>query len=349
MRKKQKSSKMAAEQQASPAPKAPRLTQKRLRSIVQDGFNDPDWVRKIMADGEQAPQSVADLEGMRLCVLASGSDGNCLCVQSGSTVVLVDAGITPARLTQGLTQIGIEPKAIRGLLLTHNHSDHWESAALALHQQYGTPLYANEGTAEAVDQRIGAGKIMWQIFETGAQLTIGNLAIVPFEVLHDAAEPVGFIIDDGQRRLGIATDLGMVTETVRRSLAKCDALVLETNHDVEMLRHSDRPRTLIRRIEGCRGYLSNEEAATVLTKVLAPRLKTVVLSHLSRECNTPALAIAAVKQALAQAGRKDVRVEVAGAGPTGFIEIAGMEQVKQRCGYACIGIQKLPAGDGRLH
>lgn len=308
----------------APTSGAPRLTKARLRSVIQDGFSDPEWAKKVLAEREQGVLATEGVIGLRLCVLASGSDGNCLCVTSGQTVVLIDAGITLSRLTEGLAQIGIDPKAIRAVLLTHDHSDHWASATLALHQRYGVPIYANEGTAEAVDQIIGTGKVLWRIFETGSQFTIGDLAIEPFTVPHDAAETVGFVLDDGQCRLGIATDLGMATETVRRALANCNALVLEANHDVEMLRHSARPRPLIRRIEGCRGHLSNEQSAALLGKVISPRLKTVTLAHLSRECNTPALATAVVKQVLEKAGRTDVRVGVAGGETTVFIVISGL-------------------------
>jgi phosphoribosyl 1,2-cyclic phosphodiesterase len=303
----------------APAKRTPRLTKARLQAIVRKEIQEPRWMKKVFADAEQGVDANKHKPDMRLCILTSGSGGNCLCVASGATCVLVDAGITLPRLKTGLKQFGMNINKINAILFTHEHADHWGKAALDLHRLHGVPLYANKLTGEAMDQILGRRKLQWQVFETGTPFSIGDLLVEPFAVPHGAAEPVGFVIDDGHTRLGIATDLGMGTEIVRRSLSDCDALVLEANRDVGILGRPGIPGSIARRVKGCRGHFSNDQTAALLAKVISPRLKTVVLAHLSSECNTPELAAAAVRQVLVRAARTDVQVEVAAAEPPGVI------------------------------
>lgn len=244
---------------------------------------------------------------MEICVLASGSAGNCIYVAGGGTRLLVDAGLGRKETVVRLAQIGLTLDAIDAVLFSHDHTDHCQRADV-LHRRHALPFYANEGTAAGIEQAIRRTGIVWKIFETGSPFPVGGLQVEPFSVPHDAADAVGFVISDGCARLGIATDLGTATVLVRRKLADCDALILETNHDVEMLKQSGRPWSLIQRILGRHGHLSNEDAAEVLVSVLGPRLRTVFLAHLSTECNTPALAERVVREALRRAGRDDVRL-----------------------------------------
>lgn len=244
---------------------------------------------------------------MEICVLASGSSGNCIYVSAADTRLLVDAGISLKEASARLSQLGLAMDAIHGVLFTHDHSDHCQRADV-FHRRHALPFYANEGTAAGIELTTKRSDLRWTIFETGNPFAIGNLQVEPFSVPHDAADAVGFVISDGRARLGIATDLGMATTLIRRKLADCDALVLETNHDVEMLKHSGRPWSLIQRILGRQGHLSNEDAAELLTSVLSPRLRTVFLAHLSAECNTPALAEHALRDVLRKADREDVRL-----------------------------------------
>ena len=249
---------------------------------------------------------------MEVCVLASGSGGNCLYVAGGGTRLLVDAGLSLKVLAARLKQVGVDPDDIQAVLLTHDHADHCSGVGV-LRRRHGLPFYANEGTAAGVELALGEKDTAWSIFETGTPFEVGGLTVEPFSVPHDAADAVGFVVTDGRCRLGIATDLGMATTLVRRKLSDCDALVLEANHDVELLQQSGRPWSLLQRIRGRHGHLSNDAAATLLAEVLGPRLKAVVLAHLSAECNAPGLAERTVRAALRRAGREDVRVEIAAA------------------------------------
>jgi len=251
-------------------------------------------------------------------VLASGSGGNCLYVAGGGTRLLVDAGLSRRETAARLAAIGVELGAVDAVLFTHDHEDHCRGAP-QLRRRHALPFYANEGTSAGVELVHRGMQAEWRIFETASTFAVGGLRVEAFSVPHDASDAVGFAIVDGCVRLGVVTDLGSVTALVRHKLAACDALVLETNHDVEMLRQSGRPWSLIQRILGPRGHLSNEQAAELLAAVLGPRLRLLVLAHLSAECNTPSLAAAAVRGVLRDAGRADVRVEVAAADAAGAL------------------------------
>jgi phosphoribosyl 1,2-cyclic phosphodiesterase len=244
---------------------------------------------------------------VEICVLASGSAGNCIYVAGGGTRLLIDAGLSLKETNARLAQLGLAMDVIDAVLFTHDHSDHCLRADV-FHRRHALPFYANEGTAAGIELVTKRSDLAWQIFETGSPFTVGGLRVEPFSVPHDAADAVGFAISDGRTRLGIATDLGMATTLVRSKLADCDALILEANHDVEMLRQSGRPWSLIQRILGRQGHLSNEDAADLLASVLGPRLQTVFLAHLSAECNTPALAERAMREVLRRAGRDDIRL-----------------------------------------
>jgi len=244
---------------------------------------------------------------VEICVLASGSTGNCIYVAGGGTRLLIDAGLTLKETSARLAQLGLAMDAIHAVLFTHDHSDHCQRADV-FHRRHALPFYANEGTAAGIELTTKRTDISWSIFETGSPFAIGKLQVEPFSVPHDAADTVGFVITDGRARLGIATDFGMATTLIRRKLAECDALILEANHDVEMLRQSGRPWSLIQRILGRQGHLSNEDAAELLTGVLGPRLRTVFLAHISAKCNTPLQAERVLRAALQRTGRDDIRL-----------------------------------------
>ena len=248
------------------------------------------------------------MDGVEVCVLASGSSGNALYVAGGETRLLIDAGVSLKAIQAGLEQLGVEPATLTAVLFSHDHDDHCRSAGV-LRRRLNLPLYANEGTSRGIERVVKSDDFDWRIFETGSPFTVGALTIEPFSVPHDAADTVGFVISDGCARLGIATDLGMATTLVQRKLVDCDVLVLETNHNVELLQQSGRPWSLIQRIRGRQGHLSNEDAAALLASVLGPRLKAVLLAHLSAECNSPDQAERLVRETLRQAAREDVRVE----------------------------------------
>ena len=245
---------------------------------------------------------------MELCVLSSGSCGNCIYVSAGDTELLVDDGISYCLLKSSLAEIGRSPDRVAAVLFTHEHSDHCSGLRPFCRKHPETALYATEGTASGVELSVNSGKckpcdMMWTVFESGCQpFEIGDLQITPFQIPHDASDPVGYVISDGVHRVAVATDIGIATELIRRRLSGCDAIVLEANHDVEMLRASSRPQSTIQRILGRHGHLSNEQSAELLAEVASPSLKAVFPAHISGECNTLDLAEAAMRSALKSVG-----------------------------------------------
>ena len=247
---------------------------------------------------------------LQLCILGSGSSGNCTYVASATTAILIDAGLSARAIGQRLAGLGLSTAAVRGICVSHEHADH-TTGLRVLHQRQGIPLYANHGTAEALRRDPGLQELPWQVFTTGSAFTIGDLAIEPFAVPHDAYEPVGFIVRCGNLRVGVVTDMGTATTLVRERLRGCRALVVESNYDDQMLRDcQNRPWHLKQRIMGRQGHLSNQGAAALLAEIATPDLDTVFLAHLSRDCNQPDLAHHTAHQALHQAGHHHVKVRL---------------------------------------
>ena len=242
---------------------------------------------------------------MKFAVLASSSAGNCTYVEGGGARILVDAGTNRKTLAAALEPLGAALADLDAILLTHEHDDH-VSALAAVERKFGTPVYATFGTFDGYEQDHGGPDACdgWDrtCFEPGEPFAIGGLSVEPFSTSHDAADPVGFVLSDGAASLGFATDLGFAMELVARRLNGCSALALEFNHDVRMLEGSGRHPALIRRIRGRSGHLSNDQAAELLASVAGPSLRHVVPMHLSGECNDPALAVAAARDALRAAG-----------------------------------------------
>ena len=247
---------------------------------------------------------------MEVCVLASGSKGNCIYVSSGGTSLLVDAGLSAREIVARLQTAGIAPESIQAVLFTHDHVDHFRGIEV-FSRKYPVRLFANEGTSAGIE--LGCPKLSctWEIFETASTFEIGELQVEAFTVPHDASDPVGFVFDDGSARLGVVTDLGQATPLIRNKLAQCHAVVLESNHDYDMLMQSSRAWPLKTRIAGRSGHLSNADAAALVRSALSEQLHTLLLAHLSEECNTPALALNTMRQVLLEANRLDVRLEVA--------------------------------------
>lgn len=244
---------------------------------------------------------------LRLCVLASGSSGNCTLVASAHTAVLIDAGLSGRETERRLTQLGVPVSRIQAIVLSHEHDDHTQGLRV-LHRRYGIPLYANAGTLEAMGRDPAFRDLSWRVFTTGSPFSIGDLLLEPFAVAHDAYEPVGFVVSCGPARVGVATDMGVATTLVRTRLRGCQALVIESNHDEELLEAADRPWSLKQRIRGRQGHLSNRGAAQVVVEVAGPHLEQVILAHLSADCNRAELALRTTRDELARAGHAHVRV-----------------------------------------
>ncbi len=237
---------------------------------------------------------------MRFACLGSGSEGNGLVVEVGSTRVLIDCGFGLRDTVARLARIGVEPETVAAIVVTHEHSDHIGGVA-AFAAKFGTPVWLTFGTLSMVAERF-AGLDRVYGFDSHDRFAVGGIEIRPFPVPHDAREPVQFVCTDGRWRLGVLTDLGISTAYVEASLSGCDALVLECNHDLDMLANGDYPYPLKQRIAGRFGHLDNGAAAGLLTKIDTSRLKHLIAAHLSQHNNRPELARAALAEAIGCAG-----------------------------------------------
>ncbi len=248
--------------------------------------------------------------GLQTCILGSGSSGNSVWISSGSTSILMDAGLSARRTVERLASIGVEAASLSGICLSHEHQDHTRGVRL-LHRRLNVPLYANAGTVDALRRMPEFQELKWNTFITGQPFALGDLLIEPFSVPHDAYDPVGFVVCKGVTRIGIVTDVGMATSLIRERLRNCQVVILESNHDEQLLQDAPRPWSLKQRIRGRQGHLSNQGAAALLAEVASPMLQRVYLAHLSEECNRFDLAIATVQSALNSAGHSHVRVHAA--------------------------------------
>ncbi len=235
---------------------------------------------------------------MRFASLASGSRGNCLVAEAGVTRVLVDCGLSPRETERRLARLGLAPAELSAILVTHEHDDH-VGHAYPFAARHALPVYLTHGTRRAQeDAGAAADGVELRLIEGRAPFAVGDVRVEPFTVPHDAREPVQFVLGDGARRLGVLTDLGTSTAHVETVLSGCDALVLETNHDLDLLWGGDYPKWLKERIGGPFGHLDNAAAGRLLAALERSRLKHVVAAHLSQQNNTAALARAALAQAL---------------------------------------------------
>jgi phosphoribosyl 1,2-cyclic phosphodiesterase len=240
---------------------------------------------------------------MRFCSLGSGSGGNATLVEASqgitSTRLLVDAGFSVRELVKRLARAGCEPEAIDAVFITHEHGDHI-GCALSFCTRHGIPLITSRGTWRAVGQDDFDHRLL-RLVSADSPYPLGDMELRPFAVPHDANEPLQLTLNDGGVRLGIVTDLGCAPEGVSRSLGRCQALLLECNHDEELLRTGPYHPSLKKRILGSHGHLSNAAAADLLARCWHDDLRWVAAAHLSEKNNTPALAQAALDPVLGDA------------------------------------------------
>ncbi len=234
---------------------------------------------------------------MRICSIASGSSGNCIYVGSDTTHLLVDVGISGKRTEAGLKELDLSMRDIDGIFITHEHADHIAGLGV-LARKYSVPIYATGGTIEAIQKSTSVGEIPEELFQkirADEKIIIKDIVCNPMKISHDAAEPVAYRISHGKKRVGIITDLGTYNDYTVECLRGMDALLLEANHDVNMLQVGPYPYYLKQRILGDRGHLSNERAGQLLCDLLHDNLQAVMLGHLSKENNLPELAYEAVR------------------------------------------------------
>lgn len=219
---------------------------------------------------------------MRFASLGSGSRGNGTIVQSADTVLLVDCGFTLKDSVQRLARLGLTPEQLSGILVTHEHGDH-SAGVRVLANRYNVPVYMTAGTARAKALSRVANPV---IIDSHQGFTVGTIEVTPVAVPHDAAEPVQYVFQSAAFKLGVLTDLGAITPFVVANYRDCDALVLESNHCVDMLARGPYPPSLKLRVGGRYGHLSNHQAASLLQEIDCARLQHLVVAHLSEKNNS---------------------------------------------------------------
>jgi phosphoribosyl 1,2-cyclic phosphodiesterase len=246
-----------------------------------------------------------------LTILGSGSAGNCALVRSGQCRLLIDGGLSAFQMRTRLEAAGVHPGDLDGVLLTHEHGDHVGGLEVFL-RRFDVPVFCNPLTADALRHGVLGGHRNWRLFATGSDFAVKDITVQTFSVPHDAQDPVGFVLQSGSSMLGFLTDLGFATKLVQERIRATQTLVIETNHDEKLLQNDTRrPWPVKQRILSRHGHLSNEAAAGVVAGVLGNGLRRVVLGHLSRDCNTPELALGTMRARLDAAGASGVEIHCA--------------------------------------
>lgn len=218
-------------------------------------------------------------------ILGSGSKGNAIYVAGGSTAVLVDAGLSAKEIVRRMEGVGLHPRRLAAVLISHEHTDHIRGVGV-LSRRFDLPVYLTQGSLESLPNQLGelAGV---HIIQSGRPFAVGELAVHPFSLSHDAADPVGYIVEHNGCRLAVCTDCGTATQLVRARLQHCHGLIVEANHDVDRLIHGPYAWHLKQRIRSRHGHLSNEECCDLLQNVHHEKLQVVVMAHLSEINNHP--------------------------------------------------------------
>lgn len=234
---------------------------------------------------------------MELCSITSGSSGNCIYVGTDNTHLIIDAGISGKKIEAGLNDIGLKTSEMDGILVTHEHADHIASLGV-LARRYGIPIYATAGTIEGILSSPSLGKFpdgLFREIKADESFNIKDIDIRPVRISHDANEPVAYRFNHEDHSVGVCTDLGIYDDYIVEAFFGVNALLLEANHDVNMLQVGRYPYYLKRRILSDRGHLSNELSGQLLCRLLHDKLDTVLLGHLSAENNLAELAYETVR------------------------------------------------------
>jgi len=251
------------------------------------------------------------MDGVKFLSVMSGSSGNAVYISDGGTSLLIDCGMSGKRLAEGLKRADISPDSIDAVLVTHEHSDHSAGVGV-ISRRYKIPVYATEGTFLAC-KNIGKVESFIPV-EKYEDFEIGSIGIRAFSISHDAADPVGYSFYMGKKKYSIATDTGIITEEIEREIVNSETVLLESNHDIEMLKFGPYDYMLKRRVMSDIGHLSNDNAADFTEKLLESGTKNIVLGHLSHENNTPDIAYKTTENKLTGLGAvigKDIKLSVA--------------------------------------
>lgn len=234
---------------------------------------------------------------MRLCSIASGSSGNCIYVGDENTHLLIDAGISKKRIEAGLEVLNVKGEEISAIFITHEHVDHIQGLGV-FSRKYEVPIYGTRGTIEGIRKCSNLGRMpegLLHEISTDEDFEVGSIKVRPFKISHDANEPSGYRMENAEKAIAVATDLGKYDEYIVSNLQNLNAIVLEANHDIHMLEVGPYPYPLKRRVMGDKGHLSNELSGRLLCDILHKDLEYVVLGHLSKENNYEELAYETVK------------------------------------------------------
>lgn len=259
-------------------------------------------------------------------ILGSGSGGNAALIRCGGSVLMVDAGLSAAQLSTRLGACGVAPEQLAGILVTHEHGDHTRGLEVFT-RRYRVPVLVNAMTREVMREALPDAA--WKVIPCGGAFQFAGFDIETFRVPHDAVDPMGFILRARGVALGVLSDLGHATTLVRAKVAALEALIVEANYDVQMLANdTKRPWSTRQRIASRHGHLSNDQCAEIIAAAAGPALQHLVLGHLSRDCNSPAVALTAARAALAAAGCPHTVVTCACQDePTPWLTASGRETV----------------------
>ncbi len=242
-------------------------------------------------------QSQAGLDcNLAICVLASGSRGNAIYISGGSTSILIDAGLSGIEIERRLKSKELCPEDLDAIIVSHEHTDHIQGVGV-LSRRFNLPVYISSKTEKAAVSQLGNVRVI-KNFKCGSTFMIKDLSIHPFSISHDAEDPSGFTVNQNGTKIGLATDLGIATSMVKEHLKGCSLLILEANHDEDMLLNGPYPWPVKQRIKSRTGHLSNEASKNLLKEVQHDRLKYVILAHLSKTNNTPQKALSEVGRAI---------------------------------------------------
>ncbi len=237
---------------------------------------------------------------MRIISLASGSKGNAYLVEHEGSAILIDCGIPYKHF---------KDVQFDAVLITHSHTDHVSGLKVLLKHR-DIPVYANAMTAETVIHDCGLGESAFVCFENGQDFELGGFRVNPFSIPHDSSDPVGYLVKAGGSTYFHGTDIGTPLDSIGVKLAESDVAILESNHDPVLLRKSGRPPSVIQRIAGPRGHLSNDQTCELVRKFASPRLRKLALAHLSRDCNVSHVAEDAMRETLRAMGREDIELKI---------------------------------------
>ncbi|MBQ3169936.1 MAG: MBL fold metallo-hydrolase [Clostridia bacterium] len=246
--------------------------------------------------------------------LFSGSSGNAIYVGDGESGILVDAGVSCARIIKELENIGVKPESLNAILITHEHTDHTSGAGI-LSRKFDLPIYATEGTWNGMQDKVGAVQSKnIRLIDARQDFYIGKIGVCPFSIPHDASDPCGFSFFSGSIKASIATDIGCIRDGWISAVSDSDILLLESNYNEDMLKAGKYPYALKKRILSRTGHLSNDDAGKAAVRLVNRNVRNIILGHLSKENNFPQLAEQTVRLALNEAGceiGRDVNLSIA--------------------------------------